>query len=57
MKSFVNKTTGVTLTPKNKWVEEQLEKDDRFEVVGAKSSKNSKDDKKSAKDKDNKDEE
>ena len=52
MKSFVNKTTGVTLTPKNKWVEEQLEKDDRFEVVGAKSSKNSKDDKKSAKDKD-----
>ena len=41
MKSFYNKSTGVTLTPKNKWVEEQLEADTRFEVAGAKGSKNS----------------
>lgn len=41
MKSFVNKKTGVTLTPKNKWVEEQLTKGDQFEEVGAKSSKDS----------------
>lgn len=34
MKSFINKKTGVTLTPKNKWVEEQLEANDEFEVVG-----------------------
>lgn len=34
MKSFINKKTGVTLTPKNKWVEEQLEDNDEFEVVG-----------------------
>ena len=34
MKSFINKKTGVTLTPKNKWVEEQLETNDEFEVVG-----------------------
>ena len=34
MKSFINKKTGVILTPKNKWVEEQLEANDEFEVVG-----------------------
>lgn len=34
MKSFINKKTGVILTPKNEWVEEQLEANDEFEVVG-----------------------
>ena len=29
MKSFKNKQTGVILTPKNKWVEEQLEANSR----------------------------
>ena len=38
MKSFKNKQTGVILTPKNKWVEEQLEANSSYEVVGAKAS-------------------
>ena len=38
MKSFKNKKTGVILTPKNKWVEEQLEANKEYEVVGAKAS-------------------
>lgn len=38
MKSFKNKETGVILTPKNKWVEEQLEANKEYEVVGAKAS-------------------
>lgn len=38
MKSFENKQTGVILTPKNKWVEEQLEANSSYEVVGAKAS-------------------
>lgn len=41
MKSFKNKLTGVILTPKNKWVEEQLEANKSFEVVGAKASNES----------------
>lgn len=49
MKSFTNKETGVTLTPKNKWVEEQLEANKEYEVVGAKASNTN------AKDKDIKD--
>lgn len=39
MKSFINKTTGVILAPKNKWVEEQLEANDEYEVVGKKTEK------------------
>lgn len=38
MKSFKNKLTGVILTPKNKWVEEQLLLDSSYEVVGGKTS-------------------
>lgn len=41
MKSFKNKLTGVILTPKNKWVEEQLEANKSFEVVGGKASNES----------------
>lgn len=36
MKSFKNKMTGVVLTPKNAWVEEQLAKNNSYEEVGAK---------------------
>lgn len=52
MKSFYNKLTGVTLTPRNKWVEEQLEADERFQEVGtkAKASKESTETKKAIKD-------
>lgn len=50
MKSFVNKTTGVTLTPRDSWVEEQLEADSRFQVVGAKASNKSTETKKAIKD-------
>lgn len=39
MKSFKNKLTGVVLTPKNKWVEEQLEKNSSFVVIESKDSK------------------
>ena len=39
MKSFKNKQTGVVLTPKNEWVEEQLANDKRFVEVGSKASK------------------
>lgn len=39
MKSFKNNSTGVTLTPKNEWAEEQLANDKRFVEVGAKASK------------------
>lgn len=38
MKSFKNKMTGVVLTPKNAWVEEQLSKDTSFEEIGSKKS-------------------
>lgn len=38
MKSFKNKATGVILTPKNAWVEKQLEANKEYEVVGAKAS-------------------
>ena len=47
MKSFKNKQTGVILTPKNKWVEEQLEANNEYEVIGAKASTKPTDDKKS----------
>lgn len=50
MKSFKNKQTGVILTPKNKWVEEQLEANSDYEVVGAKASNKPTDDKKAIKD-------
>lgn len=50
MKSFKNKQTGVILTPKNKWVEEQLEANNEYEVVGAKASTKPTDDKKAIKD-------
>lgn len=38
MKSFKNNSTGVTLTPKNEWAEEQLANDTRFVEVGAKAN-------------------
>ena len=38
MKSFENKQTGVILTPKNKWVEEQLAQDTSYIEVGAKAT-------------------
>lgn len=38
MKSFKNNSTGVTLTPKNKWAEGQLANDTRFVEVGAKAN-------------------
>lgn len=48
MKSFKNNSTGVTLTPKNEWAEEQLANDNRFVEVGAKA--NNSDTKKAIKD-------
>lgn len=45
MKSFKNKMTGVILTPKNAWVEEQLSKDTSFEEIGSKKSTPSKEEK------------
>ena len=50
MKSFKNKQTGVILTPKNKWVEEQLEANKEYEVVGAKASTKPTENKKAIKD-------
>lgn len=41
MKSFKNKMTGVILTPKNAWVEEQLSKDTSFEEIVNKKSTSS----------------
>lgn len=41
MKSFKNKQTGVVLTPKNAWVEKQLEANKEYQVVGAKASNES----------------
>lgn len=45
MKSFKNKMTGVILTPKNAWVEEQLSKDTSFEEIGSKKSTPNKEEK------------
>ena len=39
MKSFKNKLSGVILTPKNAWVEKQLELSKEFEEVKAKATK------------------
>lgn len=50
MKSFINKQTGVILTPKNKWVEEQLEADKRFKQIEEKVSNESTETKKAIKD-------